>query len=63
MSREAVHSLRWCSLAPGAAVLSGALWMPLGNLGLAYRSDYPVKDRPHTFALPSIYRRDMHIDQ
>ena len=36
--------------------LSGALWMPLGNLGRALRTDFPVLGRPHTFSLPTIYK-------
>ena len=34
----------------------GALWMPLGNLGRALRTDFPVHARPHTFSLPTIYK-------
>jgi len=55
MSRIALHKLRWCQLASKGPI-SGALWMPLGNLNHAYRSDFAVSGRPHSFALPSIYR-------
>jgi len=55
MSRDALHKLRWCELASKGPI-SGALWMPVGNLNLAHRPDFAVSDRPHSFALPSIYR-------
>ena len=35
---------------------TGALWMPLGNLDRALRTDFPVHQRPHTFSLPTIYK-------
>jgi hypothetical protein len=56
LGREALRWLRVCALA--APVISGALWMPLGDLGRAFRSDYPVPGRAHTFAQPTIYRWD-----
>ena len=56
LSREALHKLRSCQMAKETRVVSGALWMPMGNLDLAIPTDFPVKGRPHTFALPSIYR-------
>ena len=34
----------------------GALWMPLGSLERALRTDFPVHGRPHTFSLPTIYK-------
>ena len=34
----------------------GALWMPLGSLDRAYRSEFHVPGRPHTYAQPTIYR-------
>jgi len=37
-------------------VITGALWMPLGNLNQALRTDFPVHGRPHTFSLPTIYK-------
>jgi len=55
MSREALHKLRWCKL-NGKSPISGALWMPMGNLNLAFRSDFPVRGRPHTYGFPTIYR-------
>jgi len=55
MSRIALHKLRWCELASKGPI-SGALWMPVGNLNRAYRSDFAASGRPHSFALPSIYR-------
>ena len=54
MSRTALQQLQWCQIA--APVLSGALWMPKGNLNMALRTDFPVDRRPHTFAMPTIYR-------
>ena len=30
--------------------------MPLGDLGRAMRSDFPVVGRPHSYGLPTIYR-------
>ena len=54
MSREAMHKLKWCETS--ADVLSGALWMPMGNLRKALRSHFPVLGHPHTFSIPSIYQ-------
>jgi len=54
LSREALHKLRWCQ--PTRPVLSGALWMPIGRFDLALRTDRPAAGRPHTWALPTIYR-------
>ena len=54
LSRAALHHLRHCGLA--GPVLSGALVMPLGNLDTAFRSDYPVAGRPHSYAEPTIYQ-------
>ena len=56
MSREAFHKLRWCKLDNNNPI-SGALWMPMGNLNLAFRSDFPVQGRPHTYSFPTIYRQ------
>jgi hypothetical protein len=54
LSRSALQLLRWCD--PAGPLLSGALWMPLGDLGRAHRSDFPVQGRPHTYGLPTVYR-------
>ena len=54
MSRGSLQKLKWCQTS--ADLLSGALWMPLGNLNWALRTGFPVKDRPHTFSLPTIYK-------
>ena len=37
-------------------IASGALWMPLGNLERALRTEFPVYGRPHSFSLPTIYK-------
>ena len=36
--------------------LKGALWMPMGNLGRAFRTGSPVHKRPHTLSVPTIYK-------
>jgi len=54
LSRQALHQLKWCEVKQD--VITGALWMPLGNLGRALRTDFPVHARPHTFSLPTIYK-------
>ena len=54
MSRDALHRLKHCPLP--APVISGALVMPFGNLNMAFRSDYPVLGRDHSYAEPTIYR-------
>ena len=53
LSQRALHQLKWCE--SSSDLLSGALWMPLGNLNWALRTGFPVHDKPHTFALPTIY--------
>ena len=37
-------------------MLFGALWMPLGSLDRAYRSEFHLPGRPHTYSQPTIYR-------
>ena len=54
MSRQALSSLKWCETS--SDLLTGALWMPLGNLQWALRTGFPVHEKPHTFALPTIYK-------
>ena len=61
MSREALQKLRWCKL-DNDNPISGALWMPMGNLKLAFRSDFPVEGRPHTYSFPTIYRQAQEVD-
>jgi len=53
LSRQALSKLKWCETS--GSLLTGALWMPMGNFNRALKSDYPVSGRPHTFGLPSIY--------
>jgi len=54
LSRGALHQLKWCQVRED--VITGALWMPLGKLDRALRTDFPVHARPHTFSLPTIYK-------
>ena len=56
MSRPALHKLRWCQTS--SPIITGALWMPLGNLNRALRSDFPVTGSPHSYGLPTIYKWD-----
>jgi len=52
ISREVLHSLKHCQLRHG--VLSGAIIMPMGNFDLAFRSDFPVPNKPHSFGRATI---------
>ena len=54
ISREVLHSLRHCELRHG--VLDGAIIMPIGNFDLAFRTDFPVKGKPHSFGIPTIVK-------
>ena len=54
MSPTALHKIRWCELEED--VTFGALWMPLGNLQRAYKIEFHVTGKPHTFGLPTIYK-------
>ena len=54
MSRPALQKLRWCKVK--GPIITGALWMPVGRLDRALKSDYPVVGRPHTYGLPTIYQ-------
>ena len=54
MSRPALQKLRWCQVS--GPIITGALWMPVGRLDRALKSDYPVVGRPHTYGLPTIYQ-------
>ena len=53
LSRSSVHRLAHCQLSSN--VTTGALWMPLGDPTQAFRTDWNVRDRPHSFHMPSIY--------
>jgi hypothetical protein len=54
MSRAALLKLKWCQTA--GPLITGALWMPLGNFNRALKSDFPVVGKPHTYGLPTIYK-------
>ena len=54
MSPSALQQLKWCSIEE--EIIFGALWMPLGSLDRAYKIEFHVEGRPHTFGLPTIYK-------
>ena len=54
ISREVLHSLRHCEQRHG--VLDGAIIMPIGNFDLSFRTDFPVKGKPHSFGIPTIVK-------
>ena len=54
MSRRALSKLKQCQTSDD--VISAALWMPIGKLDRAFKSDYPVLGRNHTFGVPTIYK-------
>lgn len=55
LSRENLYKLSWCEWK--TEVISGALWMPLGALDRAFRTDWPAdRSLPFTFAMPTLYR-------
>jgi len=54
MSRQALVNLRHCQTSDD--VISAALWMPMGNFNRAFRTDFPVVGRNHTFGVPTIYK-------
>jgi len=54
MSRSALFKLKWCQTSSN--IISGSLWMPLGNFNRALRSDFPVVGKPHSYGLPTIYK-------
>ena len=54
ISREVLHSLRHCELRHG--VLVGAIIMPMGNFDLAFRTDFPVKGKPHSLGIATIVK-------
>jgi len=54
LSRKTLNELASCALKH--TVVSGALWMPMGDLRRAFITDHPVSDRPHSFAMPTIYQ-------
>ena len=56
LSQETLQQLAWCEVVQEVPFITGALWMPLGSLDRAWRTDYPVEGRPHTHSLPTIYR-------
>ena len=53
INRSVLHQLKWCQTS--ADVMSGGLWMPMGNLNKAVRSGFHVEDKPHAFSFPTIY--------
>ena len=54
ISREVLHSLRHCELRHGVVV--GAIIMPMGNFDLAFRTDFPVKGKPHSIGIATIVK-------
>ena len=54
LSRETLQKLQWCQL--NKAVISGAIWMPMGDLENAYKSTFAANGFPHMFGMPTIYR-------
>ena len=58
MSRRALSKLKQCQTSDD--VISAALWMPIGKLDRAFKSDYPVLGRNHTFGVPTIYKVTAH---
>ena len=54
ISREVLHSLRHCELRHG--VLDGAIIMPMGNFDLAFRTDFPVRGKPHSLGIATIVK-------
>ena len=53
LSRSSMHSLVNCQLSSEMA--TGALWMPMGDPSQAFKPVWHVRDRPHSFHMPSIY--------
>ena len=53
MSRDALSRIVSCEMKHD--VTTGALWMPMGNVSRAFRTDWPVFDRMYSFAQPYIY--------
>ena len=47
LRRSTILQLQWGKTK--SEVISGALWMPLGNLNNSYRSAFAVSDLPHLF--------------
>ena len=54
ISRDVLHSLRHCELRHG--VLVGAIIMPMGNFDLAFRTDFPVRGKPHSLGIATIVK-------
>ena len=54
ISRDVLHSLRYCELRHG--VLVGAIIMPMGNFDLAFRTDFPVRGKPHSLGIATIVK-------
>lgn len=53
ISREVLHSMRWCEL--GDTMFTGALWMPMGNLGFAFQTDHHAASLPYTISIPTMF--------
>ena len=57
LSRSSMHSLAHCQLS--REMTTGALWMPMGDPSWAFLPDWNVRERPHSFHMPSIYTWQM----
>lgn len=55
--RDTLNQMKWCELSD--KLFSGALWMPLGNLNKAYRTDHAAPDLPYTYTLPTVFTWDV----
>lgn len=60
ISREVLHSLRHCELRHG--VVAGAIIMPMGNFDLAFRSDFPVRGKPHSYGRATIVQMSLFFE-
>ena len=58
VSRNTINLLKHCELRHG--VLSGAITMPMGNFNLAFRTDFPVENKPHSMGRTTIVQVQHH---
>lgn len=56
LARKTLLRLKYCGLPRLPA--SGAIGMPLGELGRSFRTDWPVPGNPVSLSLPSIYGKE-----
>jgi hypothetical protein len=54
-SRRNVELVKHCAMAKTRPSLDIGIWFPFGNVGYAYKSDFPIRGHPYTLGDPTFW--------